>query len=190
VSALFLVPLALVGGVMDAVGGGGWGPVGTTTLLSSGRVEPRRVVGSIDTFEFLVAMGASLGFLLALGRSGINVGWVLALLIGGVLAAPVAAYLVRHLPARILGVAAGGVIVLTNAKTILELFGASGILVAGVALAWLVVWAQMLVLAVQAGARQPTRARRVSLHEGCSRSPSDKLGTCGSQRSRTMPSGR
>ncbi|MGH3467705.1 MAG: sulfite exporter TauE/SafE family protein [Thermocrispum sp.] len=116
----FLVPLAAVAGTMDAVGGGGWGPVGTTSLLSSGRVEPRKVVGSIDTSEFLVALGASLGFLLALGSAGIDFGWVAALLIGGVIAAPIAAYIVRHLPARVLGVAAGGLIILTNVKTVLE----------------------------------------------------------------------
>ena len=52
---------------MDAIGGGGWGPVGTTSLLASGRLEPRKVVGSIDTSEFVVAVGGSLGFLLALG---------------------------------------------------------------------------------------------------------------------------
>jgi len=119
-SSRFLVPLASVAGAMDAIGGGGWGPVGTTSLLSSGRLEPRKVVGSIDTSEFLVASGASLGFLFALGSAGIDFGWVGALLLGGVIAAPIAAYIVRHLPARVLGVAAGGLIILTNVKTVLE----------------------------------------------------------------------
>ncbi|HET7326095.1 MAG TPA: sulfite exporter TauE/SafE family protein [Nocardioidaceae bacterium] len=119
-SSAFLVPLAAVAGTMDAIGGGGWGPVGTTSLLSSGRIEPRKVVGSIDTSEFVVALGASLGFLWALGSAGIEVGWVIALLAGGVFAAPLAAYIVRHLPGRVLGVAAGGVIILTNIKTVLE----------------------------------------------------------------------
>ena len=120
VRASFLVPLAAVAGTMDAIGGGGWGPVGTTSLLASGRVEPRKVVGSIDTAEFVVSVGASLGFLLALGSSGINMAWAGALLVGGVLAAPLAAYLVRHLAARVLGTAAGGLIILTNVKTVLE----------------------------------------------------------------------
>jgi uncharacterized membrane protein YfcA len=119
-SAVFLVPLAGVAGLMDAIGGGGWGPVGTTSLLSSGRVEPRKVVGSIDTSEFLVAVGASLGFLMALGSEGIDFAWVAALLVGGIIAAPLAAYLVRLMPARVLGVAAGGLIILTNIKTLLE----------------------------------------------------------------------
>ncbi len=112
--------MGVVAGVMDAIGGGGWGPVGTTSLLSSGRLEPRKVVGSIDTSEFVVAIGASAGFLVGLGSQGINFAWALALLAGGVIAAPFAAWIVRHLAARVLGVAAGGFIVLTNAKTMME----------------------------------------------------------------------
>jgi uncharacterized protein len=118
-SPLFLAPMGVVAGVMDAIGGGGWGPVGTTSLLSSGRLEPRKVVGSIDTSEFVVAVGASLGFLYGLGSEGINFAWALALLAGGVIAAPIAAWIVRHLAARVLGVAAGGFIVLTNAQTMM-----------------------------------------------------------------------
>jgi uncharacterized membrane protein YfcA len=143
----FLVPMGLVGGTLDSIGGGGWGPVGTTTLLSSGRLEPRKVVGSIDTSEFVVAVGGSLGFLVALGSQGILWSYALALLAGGVIAAPIAAWLVKHLPARVLGVAAGGLIVLTNAKTIGEALGASltqvGVLSAVLAVAWIagIAWA-------------------------------------------------
>ncbi|KRF12317.1 permease [Nocardioides sp. Soil797] len=121
----FLAPMGLFGGALDAIGGGGWGPVGTTSLLSSGRLEPRKVIGSIDTSEFVVAVGGSLGFIIALGSSGIEWGYAAALLVGGVIAAPIAAWLVRVLPARVLGVAAGGLIVVTNAKTILEATGVS-----------------------------------------------------------------
>jgi uncharacterized membrane protein YfcA len=116
----FLGPLGLVAGFVDATGGGGWGPVGTPALLASGRMEPRKVIGSIDTSEFLVALAASLGFLVALGSQGIDVGWVLALLIGGLIAAPIAAWLVRHIPPRMLGSLVGGVIVLTNSRTLLR----------------------------------------------------------------------
>ncbi|MBB1037624.1 sulfite exporter TauE/SafE family protein, partial [Dietzia natronolimnaea] len=115
----FLVPLGLVGGTLDSLGGGGWGPVGTTSLLSSGRVEPRKVVGSIDTSEFVVAVGGSLGFLIGLGAAGIDWGYAAALLVGGVIVAPLAAWLVKHLPARVLGTAAGGLIVVTNSRTLL-----------------------------------------------------------------------
>jgi uncharacterized protein len=115
----FLAPLGLVAGFVDATGGGGWGPVGTPALLASGRMEPRKVIGSIDTSEFLVALAASLGFLLALGSQGISFIWVAGLLIGGLVAAPVAAWLVRHLPPRLLGSLVGGIIVLTNVRTLL-----------------------------------------------------------------------
>ena len=71
----FLAPLGLVAGFIDATGGGGWGPVGTPAILASGRLEPRKVIGSIDTSEFLVAVAASLGFLLGLGSQGID--WTL-----------------------------------------------------------------------------------------------------------------
>jgi uncharacterized membrane protein YfcA len=148
-SASFLAPLGVVAGLMDAIGGGGWGPVGTTSLLSSGRLEPRKVVGSIDTSEFVVAIGGSLGFLLALGTQGIDFKYALALLVGGVVAAPFAAWLVRHLAARVLGVAAGGLIILTNSKTILESLGASGFTVAVVASALAFVWVSLIVWAVR-----------------------------------------
>ncbi|MFY1671648.1 sulfite exporter TauE/SafE family protein [Plantactinospora sp. WMMB334] len=116
----FLAPLGLVAGFVDSTGGGGWGPVGTPAILASGRMAPRKVIGSIDTSEFLVAVAASLGFLVGLGSENVNFGWVVALLLGGVIAAPVAAWLVRHIPPRILGSAVGGVIVLTNIRTLLR----------------------------------------------------------------------
>ena len=116
----FLAPLGLIGGFFDATGGGGWGPVGTPALLASGRMEPRKVVGSIDTSEFLVALAASLGFLIGLGGEEIDFSWVGVLLLGGLIAAPIAAWLVRHVPPRILGSLVGGVIVLTNTRTLLR----------------------------------------------------------------------
>ena len=157
-SAFFLAPMGLVAGTLDAVGGGGWGPVGTTSLLSSGRLEPRKVVGSIDTSEFVVAVGGSLGFLLALGSQGINWGYAVALLAGGVVAAPIAAWLVKHLAARVLGVAAGGLIILTNSKTLLEAVGVPGVGVAAAAATIFVLWVSGIVWAVR-----QERASRVGL---------------------------
>jgi uncharacterized membrane protein YfcA len=125
--ARFLAPLGLFAGALDAVGGGGWGPVGTSSLLASGRLEPRKVVGSVNTAEFVVAVGGSLGFLVGLGTQDIMWGYVAALMVGGMVAAPVAAVLVRYLPARVLGVAAGGLIVLTNLQTLAEWSNASGV---------------------------------------------------------------
>lgn len=120
----FLAPLGLTAGFVDATGGGGWGPVSTPTLLATGKMEPRKVVGSVDTSEFLVAAAASVGFVLALGSQGVSWSIVLALLVGGLVAAPIAAWLVQLLTAELLGAAVGGLIILTNART---LFSAGGI---------------------------------------------------------------
>ncbi|MFC6287266.1 sulfite exporter TauE/SafE family protein [Nocardioides sp. GCM10027113] len=147
--AKMLVPMGLAGGTLDAIGGGGWGPVGTTTLLSSGRLEPRKVVGSIDTSEFVVAVGGSLGFLLALGSQGILWSYAAVLLAGGVIAAPIAAWLVKKLAARVLGVAAGGLIILVNSKTIAEAFGLPGSGVATLAAFVAVLWIAGITWAVK-----------------------------------------
>ena len=157
--AKFLVPMGLVGGTLDSIGGGGWGPVGTTTLLSSGRLEPRKVVGSIDTSEFVVAVGGSLGFILALGSQGIEWSYAIALLAGGVIAAPIAAWLVKRLAARVLGVAAGGLIILTNSKTISEALGASGAVVATIAGIIAVLWISGIVWAVKQERRSRDQVR-------------------------------
>ncbi|GEP33338.1 UPF0721 transmembrane protein [Nocardioides szechwanensis] len=148
-SAAMLAPMGLFGGALDSIGGGGWGPVGTTTLLSSGRLEPRKVVGSIDTSEFVVAVGGSLGFLFALSSQEIPWSYALALLAGGVIAAPVAAWLVKKLAARVLGVAAGGLIIVTNSKTIAEALGAGTTTVIAVAATLAVVWVVGIVVAVR-----------------------------------------
>jgi uncharacterized membrane protein YfcA len=122
----YLAPLGLGAGLIDATGGGGWGPVSTPTLLATGKMEPRKVVGSVDTSEFLVALAASLGFLVGLGSQGVKPAIVLPLLAGGVVAAPIAAWLVQLLTARILGAAVGGLILLTNARTMADAFDARG----------------------------------------------------------------
>jgi uncharacterized membrane protein YfcA len=118
----FLAPLGLFAGFVDATGGGGWGPVATPALLVDGRMAPRKVIGSVDTSELAVSAAASLGFLFGLGAAGISWGFALALLAGGLVAAPLAAYLVRVAPAHLLGVAVGGVILLTNSRTLLKSF--------------------------------------------------------------------
>ena len=115
----FLGPLGLLAGFIDATGGGGWGPVGTPAILASGRMEPRKVIGSIDTAEFLVAVAASFGFLLSLGSRGVDFRWALSLLAGGMVAAPIAAWLVRRVPPYLLGTLVGGIVVLTNTRVLL-----------------------------------------------------------------------
>ena len=122
----FISPLGFVAGFLDAAGGGGWGPISTPTLLSSGRMQPRKVIGTVDTSEFLVAFAASVGFLISLSFADIPWQLVVALLLGGLIAAPIAAWIVRILPARIMGTAVGGFILIVNMKTFLEAIGVSG----------------------------------------------------------------
>jgi uncharacterized membrane protein YfcA len=148
----FLGPLGLVAGFVDATGGGGWGPVGTPAILSSGRMEPRKVIGSIDTSEFIVAVAASIGFFVGIGSEGINFAWVAALLLGGVVAAPVAAWLVRHIPPRVLGSSVGGIIVLTNSRTLLrsDCIGAPPGVSRAVSVVIFAAWAAALAYSIQA----------------------------------------
>ncbi|MFC4020205.1 sulfite exporter TauE/SafE family protein [Micromonospora sp. GCM10011542] len=154
----FLSPLGLVAGFVDATGGGGWGPVATPALLVSGRLEPRKVIGSVDTAEFMVAGAASVGFLIGLGTEGFLLPTVAALLIGGLIAAPLAAWLVRIVPAQLLGAAIGGVIVLTNARTLIRAAELDGPARPTLYLLLVVGWLAALVLAVRA-LRRTRRAR-------------------------------
>jgi uncharacterized protein len=149
VSRAFLAPLGLIAGFLDAAGGGGWGPISTPTLLSSGRMQPRKIIGTVDTSEFLVALSASIGFLFALSFAEIPWTVVGALLIGGVIAAPIAAYVVRILPARILGSAVGGLILVTNMKTFLEAVGVGGALAIPIYILIVAVWIAAIVFSVR-----------------------------------------
>ena len=121
----FLIPLGLIGGFVDATGGGGWGPVATPALLADGRLAPNRVIGTVSASEFVVAVAASAGFIFGIGVAGVRLDYVAALLVGGLVAAPIAAYLVRHMNPRLLGVIVGGFICFTNARTLLAAMGVS-----------------------------------------------------------------
>ncbi|NUT44608.1 MAG: sulfite exporter TauE/SafE family protein [Thermoactinospora sp.] len=147
----FLAPLGLLAGFVDATGGGGWGPVGTPAILASGRIPPRKVIGSIDASEFLVAIAASVGFFVGIGSENIDFAWVAVLLIGGVIAAPIAAWLVRHIPPRILGSLVGGLIILTNVRTLLrsDWIEASGGVQTVSYIAIAIIWAGAVVYSVR-----------------------------------------
>jgi uncharacterized membrane protein YfcA len=159
----YLAPLGLVAGFVDASGGGGWGPVATPTLMATGRMEPRKIVGSVDTSEFLVALAASVGFLLALGSQGIDWRVVGALLAGGVVAAPAAAWLVRLVTARLLGALVGGLIVLTNVRTLFDVVGVAASVRWPSYLAILAIWSLAVAWVVRAHSRsgQPILVRDV-----------------------------
>lgn len=147
-TAKFLTPLGLFGGFIDASGGGGWGPITTSTLLSRGKTAPRTVIGSVSASEFLVAVSASLGFLVGLREDFLhNIPIVLGLAAGGVIAAPLAAWLVSKVSPALLGTAVGGVIVLTNAQKLVKYFGIHGAASTAIYTTIAVVWAGLVVYA-------------------------------------------
>ncbi|WP_077328522.1 sulfite exporter TauE/SafE family protein [Virgibacillus siamensis] len=119
----FLYPLALSAGFLDAIGGGGWGPVNTPVLISRTRMKPKKVIGSVDASEFAVALSVTLGFVVGLGLNDVNWEWAASLAIGGMLAAPIAAWVVKVLPSYILGVLVGGVIIFASMRTVLNSSG-------------------------------------------------------------------
>jgi uncharacterized membrane protein YfcA len=118
----WLSPLGLFGGFIDSTGGGGWGPVVTTTLTVSNALEPRKAIGTANTAEFVIAISASLGFVVGLGISNIPLSAVFALIIGGALAAPIASWLVSKAPQRILGILVGNIVVALNIRQLVVYF--------------------------------------------------------------------
>jgi len=91
--------LGFLAGLLDASGGGGWGPLATSTLLAGGG-KARTTIGAVSAAEFVITLAVSLTFFLSIGIQHLEI--VLGLLIGGALAAPFAAYLVRHVSERII----------------------------------------------------------------------------------------
>lgn len=108
---------AFIGGITNGLIGA-WGPIVTPFLLHRG-VQPRYAIGCVNTAEILVAATAAFSLVAAIGSSGVSGGLVLALLIGGVAAAPIAAWAIRLVPARPLGVAVATLLLLTNAREIM-----------------------------------------------------------------------
>lgn len=114
-STPFLAGLGIVGGFVDASGGGGWGPISTSTLMAVGREQPRRIVGTVNTAEFLVTFGATAGFIVGLWHEIVaNAAAVVALLIGGMITAPIAAWLISRINPTLLGGFVGTAIVALN----------------------------------------------------------------------------
>lgn len=116
----FLTYLGFTGGFVDASGGGGWGPIVTPTLITTTSTEPRKVIGTVSAAEFVVAVSASVGFLVNINRIDINWATVGGLALGGVIAAPIAAKLVGRLPAKVLGTVVAIAIILLNAIQIIR----------------------------------------------------------------------
>jgi uncharacterized membrane protein YfcA len=107
-----VAPLGLVGGFLDAAGGGGWGPVVTSNLLVQG-AEPRKVVGTVSAVEFFLTLTISAAFIVQLGFADLA-GATLGFLIGGVVAAPVGAFAARHFSTKLMLVTVGIVLTITS----------------------------------------------------------------------------
>jgi len=119
VSSKKISTLGFIAAFFDAVGGGGWGPIATPGLILTEDEEPRKVVGTVNLAEFFITIVIAITFFITLGAEEYNWGMIGMLLIGGVIAAPLAAYLCKRLPARILGILVGIALVGFNLRTLL-----------------------------------------------------------------------
>jgi uncharacterized membrane protein YfcA len=115
----FLTFLGFSGGFVDAAGGGGWGPVVTPTLMTATNMTPRKIIGTVSAAEFIVAVSASVGFLLNINKLDINWAAVGGLALGGMLMAPVAARIVSKLPRKQLAILVGVAVIVINGYRII-----------------------------------------------------------------------
>ncbi len=107
-----IAPLGLIGGFLDAAGGGGWGPVVTSNLLIQG-TSPRMTVGTVNTAEFFLTTAASATFISQLGLEAFSIA-TFGLLVGGIVAAPLAAFVARHVQPQRLMLMVGVVLTATS----------------------------------------------------------------------------
>jgi len=112
--------LAGAGGFLDSFGGGGWGPLVTSTLIAKGKT-PRYIIGTVSLTEFFVTLGSALTFFMILGTSHIQT--IAGLIIGGVLAAPIAARLAGKLNTKTILISVGVLVIISSARTILKTTG-------------------------------------------------------------------
>lgn len=112
-----IYPLGLVGGLMDAVGGGGWGPIVTTTLVARGN-SARMTIGSVNASEFFVTLAQVITFSIFLTLTSWNV--IIGLMVGGLIAAPFAAVITKKIQPKNLMFIVGIVIVFLSIRTIYQ----------------------------------------------------------------------
>ena len=119
--AKMIAPLGLIGGFLDAAGGGGWGPVVTSNLLIQG-ADPRKVVGTVSAVEFFLTITVSAVFIYQIGVADLA-GATLGLLIGGILAAPIGAWAAKRIPAKGMLIMVGVVLTMTSAYGVYRAWG-------------------------------------------------------------------
>lgn len=112
------IPLAGAGGFLDSFGGGGWGPIVTTTLISNGR-SPRFVIGTVSLTEFFVTLASAFSFFILLGVTHLQT--IVALIVGGFIAAPIAAKLAGKLPRKTSFILLGVLVIIWSVKILIKL---------------------------------------------------------------------
>lgn len=111
-----IIPLAFTGGFLDSIGGGGWGPIVSSTLIARGR-NPRYTIGSVNLAEFFIALSSSLTFVTLIGLTHWAI--IIGLIIGGCIAAPIAAYIANKIPTKAIMLLVGIVVIILSLKRIL-----------------------------------------------------------------------
>ncbi|MHC2993767.1 hypothetical protein OB13_20060 [Pontibacter sp. HJ8] len=110
-----IAPLATMGGLLDAIGGGGWGPIVSSTLIAKGR-SPMYTIGSVNLAEFFVSVASSVTFITLIGLTHWQI--ILGLVLGGMIAAPIGALLARRLPVKTMMVFVGIVVIIVSLRLI------------------------------------------------------------------------
>ena len=111
-----LIPLGFFGALIDAIGGGGWGPIVASNLIVRGN-DIRKTIGSVNAAEFFVTIAASATFLITLGFTNWQI--ILGLAIGGILAAPLGAWASKHVPIKPFMIFVGILVILISLRTLL-----------------------------------------------------------------------
>jgi uncharacterized membrane protein YfcA len=118
-SSIKLPVLGFVAAAVDAIGGGGWGPITTPGLILTEDTEPSKVVGTVNLAECFISVAISATIIAKIGARSFDWPLVIVIMVGGVLAAPIAAFLCKKLPSRLLSVFIGLLLIILNLRTLL-----------------------------------------------------------------------
>lgn len=118
----YTIPLGFAGGFTDAMGGGGWGPVVTSTLVASGH-DVRKTIGTVNTAEFFVTIAETTTFVAMIGDFKEHTVPIIGLIVGGVIAAPLGAYLCKKVPVKLMLALVGILVVILNTYKLLKHLG-------------------------------------------------------------------
>lgn len=121
-SSKMLVLLGYFAAFLDALGGGGWGPIVTTTLITN-KIEPREAIGSVNFTKLFITLAETITFMVLLGLEQFRWMTILGLALGGIICAPISALACQKLPHRILGTLVGATVIVLSTRMILKFFG-------------------------------------------------------------------